>query len=172
MLRLMRTTQTAEGGSSVLGWTRLGRLAARTAQALGLAPEEAEECQLITLAGLLGRSSHEGEAGELYRSLPVRSRHLLELALERCDATAAGQDGLKADEIPLAARIAAPLIGFPGTSFATLLSKAPGAFDPNVVAAWSASIRPPRPPHTLDGGGRGRSTSEYTFGGNHAGGSR
>lgn len=110
----------------------LGRLAQRTAQALGLSAEQAEGAQLVTLAGLLRRFPGPSDPAGLYQVLPQPLLSLLEQAWERWDGQTA-PEGLAADQIPLAARIAAPLLHFPDTPGPALLEKAPGAFDPGVV---------------------------------------
>lgn len=126
----------------------LGRLAQRTALALGLSEEQAQGAQLVTLAGMLRRFPGPNDPAGLYQVLPQNVLSLLEQAWERWDGQAP-PEGLAADQIPLAARIAAPLLHFPETPGPALLQKAPGAFDAAVVEELTRmTAAPAGPPST------------------------
>lgn len=111
----------------------LARLAQRTAASLGLPEEEAETAQLVTLAGFVRKFPGVNDPAGLYQVLPGAALSLLEQAWDRWDGQTS-PEGVGPDQIPLAARIAAPLLHFSEPPGPALLSKAPGAFDATVVS--------------------------------------
>ena len=119
----------------------------RTALELGMSPEEAEEVQLITLTGLASRSGGSRDPLPLIQELPPELRRLLSLAQERWEAGACPEE-VGADEVPLAARIAAPVLYFPelaasGQARKHLPERAPGAFDHGVLETLDRMVRIP-----------------------------
>ncbi|MFN8608148.1 MAG: response regulator [Vulcanimicrobiota bacterium] len=124
------------------GLVGVGRLAARTAAHLGLAPEVCEECQFLTLAGLLTRLATNFDSAGLLQALPNSSRSLLELALERWDGKASTEE-VKAEELPWEVRVSGPLIHFPERLGKDMETLAPAAFDPQVVKAFGEVAQQP-----------------------------